>query len=43
MEKTFERFDTRTNTMRPVPGRYQVFYGTSSAEADLKSIIYTLK
>ncbi|MDO5447046.1 MAG: glycoside hydrolase family 3 N-terminal domain-containing protein [Prevotellaceae bacterium] len=37
-ESTFERFDSGTNTMRVVPGRYELLYGTSSAKSDLKSI-----
>jgi len=36
--ETFERWDALTNTMRVVPGRYVVYYGTSSADRDLKTI-----
>lgn len=35
---SFELFDTATNTMRVVPGRYDIYYGNSSAEADLKKL-----
>ncbi len=40
-DKTFERFDEASGTMRPLPGRYQLLYGTSSADKDLQSIDYT--
>ena len=36
--ETFERWDALTNTMRVMPGRYVVYYGTSSADRDLKTI-----
>lgn len=39
----FEWFDTATNTMRPIPGRYTVCYGSSSMDCDLKEISVTLK
>lgn len=29
----FEGWDSQTNTMRVVPGKYQIFVGGSSAEA----------
>ncbi len=35
---SFESFDETTNTMRPIPGQYEVFYGTSSADKDLKCV-----
>jgi beta-glucosidase len=35
---SFELFDTATNTMRVVPGKYEIYYGNSSAEADLKKL-----
>jgi hypothetical protein len=38
--EVFERFDAATNTMRSLPGRYQLFYGTSSADAALQAITY---
>lgn len=31
--QSFEGWDSRTNTMRVVPGKYQIFVGGSSAEA----------
>ena len=37
-ESTFEHFDTSTNTMRITPGNYQLFYGTSSSDADLQTL-----
>ena len=40
--ETFERWDAETNTMRIVPGRYTLYYGTSSAEKDLKALSYLL-
>jgi beta-glucosidase len=40
-DKVFERFDSQTSTMRPIPGRYQLLYGTSSADRDLQVIDYT--
>ena len=42
-DNTYERFDASTNTMRFVPGRYRVFYGTSSEEKDLKFIDLNIK
>ena len=38
----FECFDESTNTMRALPGEYEVFYGTSSADRDLKCVDVTL-
>ena len=35
----FETWDTQTNTMRVVPGEYQLMIGTSSADKDLQTII----
>ena len=34
----FEGWDTQANTMRVVPGKYEVMVGTSSAEKDLRKI-----
>lgn len=34
----FEWFDTNTNTMRPISGMYEILYGTSSRDEDLKRI-----
>jgi len=40
--RTFELFDTDTNTMHAHEGRYQVFYGNSSRPEDLKQLEVTL-
>ena len=40
--QSFELFDTETNTMRTKPGRYEVFYGNSSRNQDLKKVEITL-
>ena len=40
-DDAFEFFDTESNTMRSLPGRYTIFYGTSSSDDNLKSIKYT--
>lgn len=37
--KNFELFDTGTNTMRAKAGDYEVYYGSSSADKDLKKVI----
>jgi beta-glucosidase len=39
---TFESFDEGSNTMRVMAGNYEVFYGTSSNNDDLKKIHVTL-
>jgi beta-glucosidase len=39
----FEGWDENTNTMRVVPGKYELMVGNSSADKDLKKIIITLK
>jgi beta-glucosidase len=39
---SFEFFDHETNTMRVKPGRYEVLYGTSSADQDLKGLTVDL-
>ena len=36
--QSFEFWDPETNTMRTKPGRYELLYGTSSADKDLKKI-----
>ena len=38
----FECWDTTTNTMRVVPGKYELMVGSSSAEKDLKKIVVTV-
>ena len=40
-QDVFERFDPQSNTMRPMPGRYQLLYGTSSDLKDLQTLNYT--
>ena len=39
----FEGWDVKTNTMRVVPGRYELMVGSSSADKDLKKIVVTIK
>ena len=39
----FEGWDTKTNTMRVVPGKYEVMVGNSSADKDLKKVVVTIK
>ena len=39
---SFEFFDPETNTMRVKPGTYELLYGTSSKNSDLKSVRVTL-
>jgi beta-glucosidase len=34
----FNWFDTESNTMRPLPGKYEVLYGSSSRDCDLKTM-----
>ena len=41
--KSFEGWDVKTNTMRVVPGKYEVMVGNSSADKDLKKIIVNIK
>ncbi len=41
--KSFEFFDVSTNTMRTKPGIYEILYGNSSLDADLKSLEVTLR
>ncbi|MBQ7514490.1 MAG: glycoside hydrolase family 3 C-terminal domain-containing protein [Prevotella sp.] len=36
--KSFEFWDSETNTMRVKPGRYEILVGTSSADKDLKKM-----
>jgi len=40
--KSFEFWDAQTNTMRTKPGQYEILYGNSSRDADLKRIGITL-
>ena len=39
----FEGWDAQTNTMRVVPGKYELMVGSSSADKDLKKTTMTLK
>ena len=39
----FENWDPQTNTMRVVPGEYELMIGTSSANSDLQSFNIQLK
>ncbi len=41
--KTFELFDPATNTVHSHAGRYELLYGTSSQDADLKRLEVTLE
>ena len=40
---SFEGWDVKTNTMRVVPGKYELMVGSSSADKDLKKIIVNIK
>ena len=40
---SFEGWDAQTNTMRVVPGCYEVMAGSSSADRDLKKILVTIE
>ena len=40
---SFEGWDTQTNTMRIMPGKYELMVGNSSADKDLKKTIISLK
>jgi beta-glucosidase len=39
----FEGWDAQTNTMRIVPGKYEVMVGSSSADKDLQKVVVTVK
>jgi beta-glucosidase len=39
----FEGWDVKTNTMRVVPGKYELMAGSSSADKDLKKVVVTVK
>ena len=43
LRRRFEGWDEKTNTMRVVPGRYELMVGSSSADKDLKKTIITIK
>ena len=38
----FEFFDNQTNTMRTLPGDYELYYGNSSADKDLQKVTVKL-
>ena len=40
---SFEGWDVQTNTMRVVPGKYELMIGNSSANTDLKKIIVNIR
>ena len=40
--ESFECFDEQSNTMRPIPGKYEIYYGNSSDDRNLKCIDVTL-
>ena len=39
----FESWDDESNTMRVIPGRYEVMVGNSSADKNMKTIIVKIK
>jgi beta-glucosidase len=39
----FEGWDVKTNTMRVVPGKYELMVGASSADKDLKKIVVNVR
>ena len=41
--ESFESFDAKTNSMRTLLGEYEVFYGNSSADKDLKCVEVAVK
>ena len=42
-KKSFEFWDAETNTMRTKAGQYEILYGTSSLDKDLKRLTVTLQ
>lgn len=40
--ESFECFDEQSNTMHPIPGKYEIYYGNSSDDHSLKCIDVTL-
>lgn len=42
-KESFEFFDTETNTMRTLPGQYEIMYGNSSDTPDANRLSITLK
>jgi beta-glucosidase len=41
--KSFEFWDEETNTMRTKAGQYELLYGTSSADDDLRKLTVTIQ
>ena len=41
--QSFEGWDAGTNTMRVVPGRYELMVGSSSADKDLKKVMVNIR
>ena len=41
--KSFEFWDAESNTMRTKPGRYEILYGNSSQDKDLKRQTITIQ
>ena len=41
-KKSFEFWDAETNTMRTKSGQYEILYGTSSADKDLKKLTISI-
>ena len=42
-QKSFEFWDAETNTMRTKPGKYEILYGNSSLDKDLKKITVEIR
>ncbi len=42
-KKSFECFNSESNSMETIPGKYLLFYGNSSQSKDLKSIDFEIK
>ena len=42
-KKSFEFFDPQTNTVHYKPGNYELFYGNSSLDKDLKKLSITIQ
>lgn len=41
-KKSFEFFDNETNTVHTKPGTYQILYGSSSQDKDLKALTVSI-
>ena len=40
---SFEYYDSTADDLVVKPGKYQILYGSSSADADLKALNFTIK